>query len=67
MMTYRIYDQTNRFVGFTTNQGEMQTFMNTHPGHTQAMQLDETITEHHSTLPTLQENPVKPQGDFLRQ
>lgn len=66
MTKYTIYDQRRRLVGHTTNHAEMQSFLDAHPGYSQRSEgWPDGKAE--STLPTLQENPVKPKGDFLRQ
>lgn len=67
MTKYNIY-QNGVFIGHTTNQTEMQSYVDSHPGivRVSTQELPEG-TAHSSTLPAIQENGAKPDGDFLRQ
>lgn len=65
MTKYTVYDKQNREVGYTTNDAEFKQFTAAHPGY--GWKTEGWPGPHKSTLPTLQEDPVKPDGDFLRQ
>lgn len=65
MTKYHVYDQSGNCLGATINLTELSQFLSSHTGCRVETTQDGKTGE--STLPRIQEDAVKPAGEFLRQ